>query len=118
MAKIKDTIDSDREERIKVAERDEILKSKIRLATEQFCYIEFDYEGTAEDTIAEHNRLIRLYKPQGEGLDDKEMNRCVDEYLTTENLVNGTELYERMSPEQQEWFQITKRALKRIKSRE
>ena len=56
--------------------------------------------------------------PVGEGLEPKEWRMALDEYLNTNNLTDGTNLYERMSPNQQMVLQEIKKAFKRIKSKE
>lgn len=97
-------------------------KAEIRLPTDQFAYISVWTEGTTEEIVSLHGELKTAYKaPQSEiegiGLDKKEFNRCLDEYLTTNSLINGTELYAQMSKPQQQVFQEIKKSLKRIEAK-
>jgi hypothetical protein len=86
---------------------------KIRLATDEYCYIEFDFEGSAEEALEEYSR-IRNLKNGGFGVTTKEFNDAVDLYLTKNT--GNLELYNKMSKEQQEWFQTTKKAMKRLEA--
>ena len=125
MSKIKDTLQEEEAKGIEMAEIDinyfdpRRLKAQIRIPTkEPYAYIEATVEGTPEtilDTYNEFTSLIGQSGASGGGLEPKEWNRCVDEYLSTGNLVNGTELYQQMSPSQQDFFLTIKRAFKRIK---
>jgi len=92
------------------------LKSAIRIPTATYGYIEFKFEGTAAETIAEHNKLLQMYNG-GFGLEQKEWNAALDEYLTTNNLKNGTEIYAQMSIDQQQMFQELKKAIARLKTK-
>lgn len=135
MSKIKDTIG---EEKIKEIELEEIdldyknppsqemggylsrknnrkLKATYHFPTEQYGFVEVEEEvSSPEEAIQNYNASKRACEPLGQGLELKEWNRCVDEYLSTGSLINGTELYQQMSPSQQDWFQTTKRAMKRL----
>jgi hypothetical protein len=88
------------------------------IPTESYGFTEVEMYET---DFLSYEEAKSLYGPpgasQGQGLDPKEMNRCVEEYLSTGGLVNGTELYQQMSPSQQDWFQVTKRALKRLEAK-
>jgi hypothetical protein len=83
----------------------------LRIPTVQFGYIETQFEGTAEEAFEEHNRLINLHNG-GFGLSRDEFNDCLDEYLS-EN-TGSTEMYLKMSKEQQTIIQEIKKALKRL----
>lgn len=91
------------------------MKSIIRIPTTQYGYLEFEFEGTPEEAIEEHNRILKLYAGGG-GLDVKSFNIFMDDYLSGKMEGLG-ELYHAMSPYQQEVVQIIKRSLKRIKSK-
>ena len=84
------------------------------IPTEQFGYTEVELPETSDMTYNEAKWLYGASGASSEGLAPKEMNRCVDEYLSTGNLVNGTELYQQMSSSQQDFFQTIKRAFKRL----
>ena len=88
------------------------MKTEIRIPTTQYGYITLEFEGTAEEAIAEHNRVLSLYAG-GAGLPDKEYNAFIDRQLMGEP--NEMEVYASMSLEQQSHVQIIKRALNRIK---
>lgn len=89
------------------------LKSTIRIPTAQYAYFEVEYEGTEDEIIETHNRLLKKYNG-GFGLDEPLFQKCLDEYLTKNTLKNGTELYAQMSVDQQQLFQELKKAFKRI----
>lgn len=88
------------------------MKTKIRIPTVEFGYLEFVFQGTPEEAIEEHNRILKLYNG-GFGLEPKEFNQALDRYLT--DGTGETDTYLRMSKEQQAVFQEIKKALKRIK---
>lgn len=90
------------------------MKSTIRLATDEYCYIEFPFEGTPEETLAEYTR-IRSIQKGGFGISVKEFNDALDLYLTKNT--GNLELYSQMSKEQQSVFQEIKKSMKRIESR-
>src|SRR3990167_4996308 len=126
MSKIKETIDREEIKRLEMEEIDlnykdwkitPKLKATYHFPTEPYGFVEVDeLVESREEAIQNYNTSKRACEGQGQGLEPKEWNRCVDEYLNTGNLVNGTELYQKMSPNQQDWFQTTKKAFKRIKS--
>lgn len=65
--------------------------------------------------VEQLEQLMALQKGEsGEGLTTKEFNAALDEYLKTNSLKNGTELYAKMSLPQQACFQEIKKSLKRI----
>lgn len=91
------------------------MKYTLRIPTVQYGYIETEFEGTAEDALREHDRLIALHNG-GFGIPVDDFNYALDKYL-----VEGTgdvNQYEEMSKEQQTVFQHIKCAMKRIKSKE
>jgi hypothetical protein len=87
------------------------MKTEIRIPTLQYGYLNFEFEGTPEEAIAEHNRINILYNG-GFGLSVEEFNAALDKYLTDGS--GETEVYMQMSKEQQTVFQCVKRSLKRI----
>ena len=98
---------------------------KIRLATKEYCFIEFDFEGDREDAILEHDRLVRLYRRTQEefptdieGLTDKDFNAVVDKCLKNGNVEMTSEVYELMNRDQVFVVQTLKRAYKRIKAKQ
>jgi hypothetical protein len=90
------------------------MKSIIRIPTTQYGYIETEFEGTAEQAIEEHNRILLLYNG-GFGLETKEFNAALDRYLS--DGTGETEVYLKMSKEQRAVFQEIKKSLKRIEAK-
>lgn len=90
------------------------MKSTHRIPTNQFAYIEIEFEGSEDEIVAKHKEFLALYAG-GEGVPPKEFNAALDGYLAkgTGNL----ELYQRMSPAQQQCFQEIKKSFARIKNR-
>lgn len=77
------------------------MKTTIRIPTTQFAYLQFEFEGTPEEAIEEHNRIIKLYNNENAGLDQKEWNKLLDKYILTG--VMESDEGERMS-EKQSWM--------------
>jgi hypothetical protein len=67
--------------------------------TEQYAYINVQFEGTAEEAFDEYQRLTKLVKG-GAGLERKEFIRILDEYLTTKQLTGDPGMLEQMSEDQ------------------
>jgi hypothetical protein len=88
-------------------------KYTLHVPTVSFGFIETEVD-TAEEAIAEHNNLLKLYSG-GEGLSDKDFNHFLDKYLT--NGTGETEVYMAMNLEQQKVIQTLKRAMKRIEAK-
>ena len=87
--------------------------NKIRIPIEQYSFIELDFEGSAEDTLNEYRRLTKM-ATGGVGMDTKDFNKILDEYLTTKSISGDPGLMESMNIEQQGIIQAIKRSLKRI----
>lgn len=92
-------------------------KITYHVPTEQFGFVEVEVnEGdnlTYEDVKSRYGANLG----SGEGLETKVFNASLDEYLTTNELRDGANLYKQMSPSQQSVFQEMKKSLKRIKSK-
>ena len=89
------------------------MKGTLRIpTTESYAYIEVEVEKeSAVDIISEYRRITKLV--QGEfGLEDKEFNRVLDNYIWGTKTMEAHE-YEGMSPSQQETIQTIKRSRKR-----
>lgn len=83
--------------------------------SEQYAYIEQTFDGTQEEAVEEYKNLTSLVKGySGSGLETKQFNKCLDEYITTGTLIDGADLYATMSKSQQDVFQELKKAFKRI----
>ena len=80
--------------------------------------IEFEFEGTAEQAIEEYYRLFNLFRGK-KGVETKEFNDLIDEYLTTKEISNGADRYVALGTEklfsQQDVVQIIKRSHARTK---
>lgn len=87
------------------------MKAKIRIATKEYCFVEYDYEGTPEGALELHNDLYRQFKAENEGLPHLEWNRVLDGYLATNTM--DSQDYEKLSPAQQFVVQELKKAFKR-----
>lgn len=71
-------------------------------------------------TIAEgYDVFSKAFKPKEEvpGLSDKEFNKIVEEYLTTNKLSGGVDVYNSLNEQQKYWIQTTKKAVKRLEAK-
>lgn len=66
-------------------------------STIQYAYVETEFEGTAEEAIAEHDRLNKLMLG-GFGLETKEWNKVLDRYLRDGSM--DADIHEQMNKEQ------------------
>ena len=66
-------------------------------STVQYAYVEAEFDGSAEDAIAEHDRLNKLMLG-GFGLEPKEWNKALDSYLRDGSM--DANIHEQMSKEQ------------------
>ena len=90
------------------------MKTIIRIPTTQYAYLEFQFEGTAEEAITEHNRILNLYNG-GFGLPDKQFNAIYDALLNKGEIEGDPGLVDsEMSVTQRGSIQDLKRALKRV----
>lgn len=87
------------------------MKILLRIPTVQYGYMDVEFEGTPEEAIQEHNRILALYNG-GFGLETKEFNKALDTYLR--DGTGETEVYLQMSTDQQRVFQEIKKSFKRI----
>jgi hypothetical protein len=98
------------------------MKATLRIPTnDPFAFIELEKEvNDTEEAVDAYNSAIAHFKPNtgGSGLDTKEFNRALDEFLTTSTLKDGVNLYQQMSREQQAVFQEVKKSIKRIQARQ
>lgn len=98
------------------------IKCTIRVPTTTYGFIELVAEvESPKDAVELHNNAVALYNapvaPET-ALQPKEFNQALDSYLETNKLLGGVELWEKMSPTQQEVFQTIKRSLKRIEAKQ
>lgn len=83
----------------------------LRIPTVQYGYIETEFEGTAEEAFAEHDKLIKLHNG-GFGIPVSEFNKALDRYLNAGT--GDVNQYQDMSKEQQSVFQEIKKSFKRL----
>lgn len=93
----------------------EKIKATLRIPTEQYGFVEFEVEDTAENIQSFYYEMIEQYK-DGFGLEIKEYNGVIDTYLRKGEM--ESDLYEKMSTKQKEVIQTIKRSFNRIKSKE
>ena len=91
------------------------MEATIRIATKEYCFIEFQAEGTMEEIFEQHRQALSLNKIQT-GISDRDYNGFIDRYLLGEP--NHVETYQAMSDSQKDAVQVIKRSLARLKSRE
>jgi hypothetical protein len=85
---------------------------KIHIPIGEYAFIEEEFEGkSVEELVARANEIRKAYEPKV-GLPDKAFDEFIQRQL--EGGKNHIEEYNAMSPEQQKFVQVTKRALKRI----
>lgn len=89
---------------------------KLRIpTTERFAYVQAEFEGTAEEALLYYRELTDSFREQT-GLERNEWNAVVDKMLL-ESECNPDDIA--IMNVQQQWFiNETKKAFKRIKSRE
>jgi hypothetical protein len=86
------------------------MKYHIRVPAEQFAYLEAEFEGTADEAVAEYRHLTSLVAG-AKGLESKDFNAILDEYLTTGKISGDPALVaEQMSVEQVAIIQSIKRS--------
>lgn len=91
------------------------MKHILRIpTTEQYAYVEAEFEGTSEDAVEAYRRLTDLVRG-GAGITDKEFNDFLDVYLETGSIPNGADIYARMDLSQQATVQCIKRSINRRK---
>lgn len=93
------------------------MKHELRIPTlEPYAYLNIAFEGTPDEALEEYRRITLLVKePKGTGLNQKDFNHAVDEYLRTGTLSGA--LYLGMDEYQQGVLQILKRSRGRLKDK-
>ena len=86
-----------------------------QIRTGEFEYLkEMGEYQTPEEAVEAHRRLKQAWEGNyGPGLDAKEWNKVLDEYLSTGKITDGADLYARMNREQQGVVQEIKKSIKR-----
>jgi len=93
-------------------------KATLHVPIEQYGFIAIECENTPTGLVEAYRAIAAANTTVVNQLPAKEFNAAIDEYLLTNALKGGVEIYYRMSPQQQFTFQEIKKSLKRIKSRE
>lgn len=87
----------------------------VHVSIGQYEFVEF-VAGDVNDA-AEYAKDIKAAFSVGEGISDKEFNAVVDAMMCAESVKNGSEIWPRMSAEQQAICQAIKKSSKRINSK-
>lgn len=86
----------------------------LRIPTaDPYAYIEVQFEGTPDEAFVEYQRLTTIVKG-GTGLEPREFNRVLDQYLWGDGHMQAHE-YEEMNLDQQTIIQVIKRSRARNK---
>ena len=88
------------------------MKHIITTKTDEFCKVDTEFEGSAEEAIEKSKYLIALAKPQT-GISSAEFNDILDMYLATGKIDGDPGMFEKMSVEQVAILQAIKRSIKR-----
>lgn len=114
MSKIKDTLETEEQLSLLQAEteRNEKIKSEIRLATADFCYINFYFEGTPEEIISEYHRVSKLYKGTLD-LSDRGFQTLLDRYLVNGDM--NSDEFDGLGPYQSMVIDTLRKSFARIK---
>lgn len=90
------------------------MKAKIIIPIVEYGNITYEVEDTPESINETATYLLSLRKPKA-GLSDKEMDAFIERQMN--GISNHVEEYNRMTPEQQKFIQMNKRALNRIETK-
>lgn len=90
------------------------MKATLRLPTDvQYGFLEIELEvETVASAVDSYNQALEALKPTV-GLDDATWRKTLDEYLNTGSIVDGTELWARMSEKQRYVINEVKKSSKR-----
>lgn len=93
------------------------MKITYRIPTDAYAYVEIEQDLDKLDAvlIRENYRELTAAFKVGDGIPEKDFDAFVERQL--EGRPNDVEEYHRMSPEQQKYIQINKRAQNRIQYR-
>ena len=86
--------------------------NRIRIPTTQYGFLEFEFEGTPEQAVEEHNRILLLYNG-GFGLEHKDWNAVVDRMLSKGD-IESSDTWAALSKEQMWFINEIKKAFKRL----
>jgi len=95
----------------------------IRVPLAQYSYLEYQFEGTVDEAIEEHNEVIRKYNeilkanadPTLSKLTPAEWNNAIDGYLSSQTV--DIDYFDRMSERQKRMFNELKKSFNRLSSK-
>lgn len=93
------------------------MKYKCHVPTEEYGFAEVEWESNDFPVPPDPKDVYDEVKKQfttNFGLDTKEWNKALDEYLTTNSFTNPDETFFKMSPTQQAVIQEIKKSIKRL----
>lgn len=91
------------------------IKATLRIPTEeQYAYIELQMDVDSEDAAVEAYKRVTGLVKGGQGLDIKEWQSVLDEFLSTDTVIDGISYWERMNNTQRNILQEIKKSMKRI----
>ena len=90
------------------------MKYTLHVPVEQYGFIQVDDIESREEAITEY-KLVAKQFTDGIGLTAKEFNEIIDEYLTTDKLINGGDFYENLSAAQKYVLNEVKKSKKRTR---
>lgn len=94
----------------------------IRIPLAQYSYIEYEFDGTPFQAVAEHNTMLRYYQeslkePEIQlGLSTKDWQRVLDTYMVEGSILE--EDLDGMSEKQKGLINEIKKSINRIKSKQ
>ena len=93
-----------------------MIKYDGHVPVEMYGFIGFSEAETPEQALEAYKAIQEVVKPRPVNeLPKKEFNEVLDIYLKTEQIPDGADLYEKMSPAQQDLIQAIKRSKKRTR---
>ena len=92
------------------------MKMHIKIGDFEFVEVELDNPVKWQEAVDAYLEGKAAFGV-GEGIPDKEFNAVVDAMMCAESVKNGTEIWPRMSAEQQAICQAIKKSSKRINSK-
>lgn len=92
--------------------------NKLHIPTEQYGFVEVEFDGTPEESLSEYRRLSKS-ATGGAGLDTREFNTIIDQILSEKPFVGDDIMaqIEGMNIEQTETLQAIKRSKARLKAK-
>jgi len=95
------------------------MKAKLHFPTEQYGFVEIEAEvASVEEGLDLYKASTSPNLPSGGGLEQKEWNDTLTEYLNTTELRGGATTYEALSDQQRWTIQELKQAFKRVRAKD